>query len=214
MSIRLPGRTLVMRRNRVVRTKAFYQESGLRGPSSGDSSKSCRRYCDLGVRSHCNSAGRRGGHSLARFANATEHADHVESDVSVVLAERVLVGGRFILGDCVERTAPNGLPGLPSVAVVTVHVPIQEGLFNLTGADIFCRPIGPGCPSEIDISTVALGGSPIIGYNITLWGNAAQLAHVDTCYSYCSFFATNGRTYQVGAGPSGLGPSGIGSKWF
>jgi len=108
--------------------------------------------------------------------------------------------------------APNGLPGLPSVAVVTVHVPIQEGLFNLTGADIFCGPIGPGCPSEIDISTVALAGSPIIGYNITLWENGAQLAHVDTCYSYCSFFATNGRTYQVGAGPSGLGPSGIGSN--
>jgi len=110
------------------------------------------------------------------------------------------------------QTAPNGLPALPEVAVVTVHVPIQEGLFNLTGADIFCGPIGPGCPSEIDVSTFALGGSPIIGYNITLWKNGAQLAHVDTCYTYCFFFATNGQTYQVGAGPGGLGPSGIGSN--
>jgi hypothetical protein len=108
--------------------------------------------------------------------------------------------------------APNGLPGLPYVAVVTVHVPIQNGLFNLTGADIFCRPIGPGCPSEIDISTFSSGGSPIIGYNITLWENGARIAHVDTCYSYCFFFATNGQSYQVGAGSIGLGPNGIGSN--
>jgi hypothetical protein len=108
-------------------------------------------------------------------------------------------------------TTCQQLPAEPRT-VVTVHVPIQEGLFNLTGADVFCRPIGPGCPSEIDISTFASGGSPIIGYNITLWENGAQIAHVDACYTYCSFFATNGRTYQVGAGHSGLGPSGIGSN--
>ena len=82
----------------------------------------------------------------------------------------------------------------------------------MTSADFSCRPIGPGCPSEIDISTFTSGGSPIIGYNITLWENGAQIAQVDTCFSYCSFFVTNGQTYQVGAGPNGLGPSGLGSN--
>lgn len=113
-----------------------------------------------------------------------------------------------------STTGPTTCQQIPADprAVVVVHVPIQGDLFNMQGADFSCRPIGPGCPAEIDISTFSSGGSPIIGYNITLWENGAQIAHVDTCYSYCSFFATNGHTYQVEAGSNGLGPSGIGSN--
>jgi hypothetical protein len=104
-------------------------------------------------------------------------------------------------------TACQQLPAEPR-AVVFVHVPIQGAGFNMTGADFHCSPAGPWCPSTIHISTMTSGGSPIIGYHITLWENGTQIAQIGTCLSFCSFFVTNGQTYQVGAGSNGFGSNG------
>jgi hypothetical protein len=86
---------------------------------------------------------------------------------------------------------------------VVVHVPIQGGRFNVTGADFHCDPVGPWCPPTINIATVNSRGIPNIGYHITLWENGVQIGQIGTCFSYCFFFVTNGQTYQVGAGSNG-----------
>jgi len=158
-----------------------------------------------------------------RFLNATEKGHFMLGNFEKVGPGTQMIGGnRTAAGITIHSpialelvfysslsgpTTCQQLPAEPR-SVVVAHVPIQDGLFNMTGADFECRPIGPGCPSIITISTMNSRGSPIIGYHITLWENGAQIAQVGTCLSLCPFFVTNGHTYQVGAGSNGFGSNG------
>jgi hypothetical protein len=161
-----------------------------------------------------------------RFLNATEKGQFMLGNFEKVGPGIQVIGGnRTAAGITIQHppalelvfysslsgpTTCQQLPAEPRV-VVFVDVPIQGGLFSMTGADFDCSPAGPWCPSTIHISTITPGGSqgiPIIGYNITLWENGVRIAQVDTCFSYCYFFVTNGQTYQVGAGSNGLGTDG------
>jgi hypothetical protein len=153
-----------------------------------------------------------------RFLNATEKGQFMLGNFEKVGPGIQVIGGnRTVAGITIHTpitlelvfysslsgpTTCQQLPAEPR-AVVVVHVPIQGGGFNVTGADFDCGPPGPGCPSKIWISTVTSGGTPNIGYHITLWENGTQMGQIGTCFSYCFFFVTNGQTYQVGAGSNG-----------
>jgi len=152
-----------------------------------------------------------------RFLNATHNGQFMlgnyENNTDII---QVIGGNRTVAGTTIhhpdeielvfygtESGTTTCQRSSDQYVTVVVHVPIQGGGFNMTGADFQCGPPGPWCPSTINISTVTPGGTPNIGYHITLWLNGAQIAQIDTCFSYCYFFVTNGQTYQVGAGSNG-----------